>query len=145
MSFKGRTYSKKSSKAGNPFERMMKEQCNKPVAAKSAGIVGKWGATSFTSVRAGVNPDPSVPAAQPKVKKFFKSRSVKEDEILATVASAQIISVSSDTVAPPQQTSKKIFRSKNVQSERRQNYSRDQQDREHRETLSRIFLFKKTT
>ena len=44
MSFKGKTYSKKGSggsKTGNPFERMMKEQCNKPVAAKSAGIVGK--------------------------------------------------------------------------------------------------------
>ena len=42
MSYKGKTYSKKGGGGkGNPFERMMKEQCNKPVAAKSAGIVGE--------------------------------------------------------------------------------------------------------
>ena len=44
MSYKGKTYSKKGGGGkGNPFERMMKEQCNKPVAAKSAGIVGESG------------------------------------------------------------------------------------------------------
>ena len=113
MSFKGKTYSKKGSggsKTGNPFERMMKEQCNKPVAAKSAGIVGKWGATSFTSVR--TNAEHNLEA--PKVKKFFKSRTENSvsssDEpavaAVATVAAARIIS-------PPEKQSKKIFRSKN--------------------------------
>ena len=116
MSFKGKTYSKKGSggsKTGNPFERMMKEQCNKPVAAKSAGIVGKWGATSFTSVRTNAEQNNGAP----KVKKFFKSRTEKSasssDEpsvaAVATVAAARIIS-------PPekQSSSKKIFRSKNI-------------------------------
>jgi len=67
MSYRGK---KAGGKASNPFERMMQEQCNKPVAAKSAGIVGKWGATSFTSVRA----TSDKAAAGPKPKKFFKSR-----------------------------------------------------------------------
>ena len=96
MSFKGKTYSKKGSggsKTGNPFERMMKEQCNKPVAAKSAGIVGKWGTATYTTVRGGAEQNPS---GAPKVKKFFKSRtenvSSSEDGggavPVATVASA---------------------------------------------------------
>ena len=115
MSFKGKTYSKKSSKAGNPFERMMKEQCNKPVAAKSAGIVGKWGATSFTSVRGPADQS----SGAPKVKKFFKSRtenvSSQEPDVIpavATVASAKIISAPDNR---PQ--TKKIFRSKNVEEQ----------------------------
>ena len=42
MSYSKKTYSRKGGGGkGNPFDRMMKEQCNKPVAAKSAGIVGK--------------------------------------------------------------------------------------------------------
>ena len=114
MSFKGKTYSKKGSggsKTGNPFDRMMKEQCNKPVAAKSAGIVGKWGATSFTSVRG--NADQNT-GDRPKVKKFFKSRTenaVVHDEApitVATVAAARII-------AAPEKPNKKIFRSKNAE------------------------------
>ena len=96
---------------------------------------------------------------------FYLTSNYADLWLVVSVASAQIISVSSDTVAPPQQTSKKIFRSKNVQSEEETKlqvnihfwlvdstqyslligrFSRDQQDREHRETLSRIFLFKKT-
>ena len=65
MSFKG-----KRVKSGNPFDKMMREQCNRPVAAKSAGIVGKWGVTSFKSVRA--TADTSSGAAPPKVKKFLE-------------------------------------------------------------------------
>jgi len=120
MSFKGKTYSKKgSAKSGNPFDRMMKEQCNKPVAAKSAGIVGKWGATSFTSLRgSGDNPNPGVP----KVKKFFKSRTDPSDSSvdatsdqssespIVTVASAKIISVPEK---PKQPAGKKFFRARN--------------------------------
>lgn len=45
MSYSKKTYSRKGGGGakGNPFDRMMKEQCNKPVAAKSAGIVGEKG------------------------------------------------------------------------------------------------------
>eukprot|EP00092_Neocalanus_flemingeri_P025085 GFUD01027201.1.p1 GENE.GFUD01027201.1~~GFUD01027201.1.p1 ORF type:complete len:1771 (+),score=422.39 GFUD01027201.1:149-5461(+) len=123
MSFKGKTYAKKGSvgsKSGNPFDRMMKEQCNKPVAAKSAGIVGKWGATSFTSLRGnGDNQNPGVP----KVKKFFKSRTdttdssventsdqTNESSPIVTVASAKIINVPEKPKLPPQ---KKFFRARN--------------------------------
>ena len=120
MSFKGKTYSKKGSggsKTGNPFERMMKEQCNKPVAAKSAGIVGKWGTATYTTVRGGAEQNPS---GAPKVKKFFKSRTenVSSSEEgggavpVATVASARIITAGAETQR--QNSSKKIFRSKNT-------------------------------
>ena len=117
MSFKGKTYSRKGpgGKSGNPFDRMMKEQCNKPVAAKSAGIVGKWGVTSFKSVRATTDTSSSG-SAPPKVKKFFKSRTENpptEAETpapmvgVATVASAKIINI------PEKTNNKKFFRSKN--------------------------------
>ena len=112
MSFKGKTYSRKGpgGKSGNPFDRMMKEQCNKPVAAKSAGIVGKWGVTSFKSVRATTDSSSSGSApAAPKVKKFFKSRTENPavEATVATVASAKIINI------PEKNNSKKFFRSKN--------------------------------
>ncbi|XP_044757643.1 protein wings apart-like [Coccinella septempunctata] len=62
------------------FDNIFKENSNKPSAARSAATVGKWGITSFTSIRT-VNgfgqrePDksPTVESA-PKPKKFFKSR-----------------------------------------------------------------------
>ena len=49
MSYSKKTYSRKGGGGakGNPFDRMMKEQCNKPVAAKSAGIVGEQKRMSF--------------------------------------------------------------------------------------------------
>ena len=112
MSFKGKTYSRKGpgGKSGNPFDRMMKEQCNKPVAAKSAGIVGKWGVTSFKSVRA-TSDTSSSGSAPPKVKKFFKSRTENPPDAVevgvATVASAKIINI------PEKTNRKKFFRSKN--------------------------------
>ncbi|XP_051165404.1 protein wings apart-like isoform X2 [Leptopilina boulardi] len=33
------------------FDKLFRENSNRPSAAKSAGIVGKWGITSFTSIR----------------------------------------------------------------------------------------------
>lgn len=37
-----------------PLDALLKEKenTNRPVAARSAGTVGKWGVTSFTSIRA---------------------------------------------------------------------------------------------
>lgn len=37
-----------------PLDALVKEKenTNRPVAARSAGTVGKWGVTSFTSIRA---------------------------------------------------------------------------------------------
>lgn len=34
------------------FDNLFKENSNKPSAARSTGTVGKWGITSFTSIRA---------------------------------------------------------------------------------------------
>lgn len=33
------------------FDNLFKENANKPSAARSAATVGKWGITSFTSIR----------------------------------------------------------------------------------------------
>lgn len=33
------------------FDNLFKENSNKPSAARSAATVGKWGITSFTSIR----------------------------------------------------------------------------------------------
>lgn len=33
------------------FDSLLKENSNKPSAARSAGTIGKWGITSFTSIR----------------------------------------------------------------------------------------------
>ncbi|BES92050.1 Wings apart-like protein regulation of heterochromatin [Nesidiocoris tenuis] len=81
------------------FDKLFCENSNKPTASKSTGTVGKWGITSFTSIRsskftvglgsckrqrdkkesykaapaAAITPPPESPAA-PKPKKFFKSR-----------------------------------------------------------------------
>lgn len=41
-----------SGASGNiQFDKLFKENSNRPSAAKSAGTVGKWGVTSFTSIR----------------------------------------------------------------------------------------------
>lgn len=33
------------------FDKLLCENTNRPTAAKSSGTVGKWGVTSFTSIR----------------------------------------------------------------------------------------------
>lgn len=33
------------------FEKLLKENSNCPIAARSTGTIGKWGITSFTSIR----------------------------------------------------------------------------------------------
>lgn len=33
------------------FDNLFKENTNRPSAARSAAVVGKWGVTSFTSIR----------------------------------------------------------------------------------------------
>lgn len=58
------------------FDNLFKENSNKPSAARSAATVGKWGITSFTSIRTIVNSNDT--AAAPKPKKFFKSRNTEE-------------------------------------------------------------------
>lgn len=33
------------------FDKLLSDAGKRPIAAKSAGVVGKWGTTSFTSLR----------------------------------------------------------------------------------------------
>ncbi|KAK9505325.1 hypothetical protein O3M35_009408 [Rhynocoris fuscipes] len=90
------------------FDKLFCENSNKPTASKSAGTVGKWGITSFTSIRSsnftlghrefsnnkrprdskgkdaiGTN-NSAAPVAesptQPRPKKFFKSRNTEEEK-----------------------------------------------------------------
>jgi hypothetical protein len=42
---------KQNSQANIQFETIFCENSNRPSAAKSAGTIGKWGITSFTSIR----------------------------------------------------------------------------------------------
>jgi len=122
MSYSKKTYSRKGGGGkGNPFDRMMKEQCNKPVAAKSAGIVGKWGATSFTSVRTGDQPVP--PPGVPRAKKFFKSRTQENSDSCEPSSGDSLVTVSAAAVLPPSSTSpaplptKKFFKKSRVVEE----------------------------
>lgn len=43
--------SKQNLQSNIQFETIFCENTNRPSAAKSAGTVGKWGITSFTSIR----------------------------------------------------------------------------------------------
>lgn len=58
------------------FDSLCKENSNKPSASRSAGTVGKWGITSFTSIRLSRESENEADtvAAIPRPKKFFKSR-----------------------------------------------------------------------
>ncbi|KAJ8920468.1 hypothetical protein NQ315_005336 [Exocentrus adspersus] len=75
------------------FDNLFKENSNKPSAARSAATVGKWGITSFTSIRtlnglARSENETPAPAAEatPKPKKFFKSRNTEPPDLSATCA-----------------------------------------------------------
>lgn len=47
----GRAHRKGFPHASIQFDKLFKENSNRPSAARSAGTVGKWGITSFTSIR----------------------------------------------------------------------------------------------
>ncbi|KAG8228189.1 hypothetical protein J437_LFUL008627 [Ladona fulva] len=46
-----KSYGRRTGSSGIQFEKLFKENSNRPSAAKSAGTVGRWGITSFTSIR----------------------------------------------------------------------------------------------
>ena len=82
-----------SGRGNTPFDRLLKQQCQKGAisASKSAGLVGRWGAASFTSLRGARNNGAEAPGASlHRPNKFFKSRaqsavSVDEDVCEAIV------------------------------------------------------------
>ncbi|XP_056640282.1 protein wings apart-like isoform X1 [Diorhabda sublineata] len=66
------------------FDNLFKENSNRPSAARSAATVGKWGITSFTSIRTvnGIQNDAKSAAdTAPKPKKFFKSRNTEPPDL----------------------------------------------------------------
>lgn len=72
-----KTYGRKvgpTTHASIQFDKLFYENSNKPCAAKSAGTVGKWGITSFTSLRSTSFTVGSTSPTSVKPKKFFKSR-----------------------------------------------------------------------
>ncbi|RZC32744.1 wings apart-like [Asbolus verrucosus] len=88
-----------SSHASFHFDNLFKENTNKPSAARSAATVGKWGITSFTSIRT-INGEytlvdsyiglsrsendkigSSEGDSTPKPKKFFKSRNTDPPDL----------------------------------------------------------------
>ncbi|KAJ3627172.1 hypothetical protein MTP99_014571 [Tenebrio molitor] len=78
-----------SSHASFHFDNLFKENTNKPSAARSAATVGKWGITSFTSIRTinglprSENEKVAPPEGDntPKPKKFFKSRNTDPPDL----------------------------------------------------------------
>ncbi|XP_060527171.1 protein wings apart-like isoform X2 [Cylas formicarius] len=72
------------------FDSIFKENTNKPSAARSAATVGKWGITSFTSIRTlngrsdTESSAASAESAAPKPKKFFKSRNSEPPDLSST-------------------------------------------------------------
>ncbi|XP_049821010.1 protein wings apart-like isoform X3 [Aethina tumida] len=80
------------------FDNLFKENSNRPSAARSAATVGKWGITSFTSIRtmngmsrsenersSTASTSPTTPEVDntPKPKKFFKSRNTEPPDLEA--------------------------------------------------------------
>lgn len=54
MSKHSKTYSKRGASApvaSIQFDKVITDNNKRPSASKSAGVVGKWGTTSFTSLR----------------------------------------------------------------------------------------------
>ncbi|KAF5289501.1 hypothetical protein FQA39_LY15056 [Lamprigera yunnana] len=69
------------------FDKLLKENSNCPSAARSTGTIGKWGVTSFTSIRTmnglslGYDEKPEHSVSNiPKPKKFFKSRNTDQTD-----------------------------------------------------------------
>ncbi|KAF5307357.1 hypothetical protein FQR65_LT07074 [Abscondita terminalis] len=69
------------------FDKLLKENSNCPSAARSTGTIGKWGITSFTSIRTinglSLGYDAEKPESVsniPKPKKFFKSRNTDQSD-----------------------------------------------------------------
>ncbi|XP_064212181.1 protein wings apart-like isoform X2 [Tribolium castaneum] len=73
-----------SSHASFHFDNLFKENANKPSAARSAATVGKWGITSFTSIRTSNENEKNASSegeSVPKPKKFFKSRNTEPPDL----------------------------------------------------------------
>ncbi len=130
-----------SGRGVSPFDRLIKQQCQKGAAgaisaSKSAGLVGRWGSASFTSLRGAKNngaasgsSEGAAVASAPRPKKFFKSRTAAAaipavDEVCEAIVPESSsfagkrpgaplsASVSASTSAPAPPKKNKFFTSK---------------------------------
>lgn len=98
------------------FDKLLKENSNCPSAARSTGTIGKWGITSFTSIRK-INGDESEKLETsvniPKPKKFFKSRNNDQQDSPPIVYTGKSDIGSIKHANERSKKSKKFFTSKN--------------------------------
>ncbi|KAL3278190.1 hypothetical protein HHI36_013529 [Cryptolaemus montrouzieri] len=122
------------SHASFQFDNIFKENSNKPSAARSAATVGKWGITSFTSIRtvnglAQREPEKPSPGLDivPKPKKFFKSRNADPPDIHQSpneskrseqTNATKRLKTSTDSTEKPTKTSNRKFFSSKHNSEK---------------------------
>uniref|UniRef100_A0A1Y1KXN4 WAPL domain-containing protein n=1 Tax=Photinus pyralis TaxID=7054 RepID=A0A1Y1KXN4_PHOPY len=102
------------------FEKLLKENSNCPSAARSTGTIGKWGITSFTSIRKAnglLTGDESEKLETtvniPKPKKFFKSRNNDQQDSQPIVYTGKSDTGSTKHANERSKKSKKFFTSKN--------------------------------
>ncbi|XP_012271395.1 wings apart-like protein homolog [Orussus abietinus] len=99
------------------FDKLFRENSNRPSAAKSAGTVGKWGITSFTSIRS-----TNINGRRDDIHSSFSSKRMKLDygnQNARVTAGKDPFSFDTDPdaksdAAPPVVKPKKFFKSRNV-------------------------------
>ncbi|XP_044258418.1 protein wings apart-like isoform X1 [Tribolium madens] len=126
-----------SSHASFHFDNLFKENANKPSAARSAATVGKWGITSFTSIRTsnGLSRSEnekntsSEGESVPKPKKFFKSRNTEPPDLSSSYKTTADMTYGNVTKklkivnepaekSPPKSVGRKFFSSKSNSPEK---------------------------
>ncbi|XP_076766696.1 cohesin release factor wings apart-like [Xylocopa sonorina] len=99
------------------FDKLFRENSNRPSAAKSAGTVGKWGITSFTSIRS-----TNINGRRDDIHNTFGAKRIKLDygnQNARVNSGKDPFSFETDPdnksdVAPPVVKPKKFFKSRNV-------------------------------
>lgn len=99
------------------FDKLFRENSNRPSAAKSAGTVGKWGITSFTSIRS-----TNINGRKDDIHNTFGAKRIKLDygnQNARVNSGKDPFSFETDPdnkpdVAPPVVKPKKFFKSRNV-------------------------------
>ncbi|XP_044258419.1 protein wings apart-like isoform X2 [Tribolium madens] len=121
-----------SSHASFHFDNLFKENANKPSAARSAATVGKWGITSFTSIRTSNENEKNTSSegeSVPKPKKFFKSRNTEPPDLSSSYKTTADMTYGNVTKklkivnepaekSPPKSVGRKFFSSKSNSPEK---------------------------
>ncbi|CAK9820905.1 Protein wings apart-like [Anthophora plagiata] len=100
------------------FDKLFRENSNRPSAAKSAGTVGKWGITSFTSIRStninGRRDDIHNTFGAKRIKLDYGNQNVNRVNSGKDPFSFETDPDNKPDVAPPVVKPKKFFKSRNV-------------------------------